>query len=260
MTNPPYEAREILRVLHRHMQLGTVRLDIPATFLGYKDVLDELHWTRNRDETWGKALERQGLDQLAIWARDEQHPAVTGLIIDRTTNQPGPGYFRLYGKRTDDRQWWLEQVGASLEYPWGRYVTASDPIAPPPSPQARDLAEPPDRVLTTTYRVLRDTELARRVKELHQCRCQLCSERIDLRDRDGYYAEGHHVQPLGQPHNGPDVMGNIMCVCPNCHAKLDFGAIPLEPALVRRAGHHVVEQAYIDYHNLVIYGGGAGED
>jgi hypothetical protein len=49
-------------------------------------------------------------------------------------------------------------------------------------------------------------------------------------------------------------MDNILCVCPNCHAKLDYGAIPLEGAALTTAAHHVVGQEYIDYHNRVIYG------
>jgi predicted restriction endonuclease len=62
------------------------------------------------------------------------------------------------------------------------------------------------------------------------------------------YAEAHHIKPLGAPHNGPDVRANILCVCPNDHVLLDYGAIKLY-------GNHLKEvgQEYIDYHNENIY-------
>ena len=31
----------------------------------------------------------------------------------------------------------------------------------------------------------------------------------------------------GIPHNGPDKLENMICVCPNCHVLLDFGVIRL---------------------------------
>jgi hypothetical protein len=117
---------------------------------------------------------------------------------------------------------------------------------------AADFAEPPDRVLATAYRILRDTELARRVKILHQFECQICGGTMDLPNGERY-AESHHVQPLGQPHNGPDVIGNILCLCPNHHAELDFGVRAILPPALRKADGHGLEQRYIDYHNSVIH-------
>jgi len=76
------------------------------------------------------------------------------------------------------------------------------------APQIHDL-EPPtaSRVLTTTSRIIRDTEISRRVKSLHGYKCQIltCEQFILLPD-GARYAEGHHIQPLGEPHNGPDIM------------------------------------------------------
>jgi hypothetical protein len=89
-----------------------------------------------------------------------------------------------------------------------------------PAGQAVDIAEPHDivRKTTTVSRVVRDTPLARRVKALHAYRCQLCASTVQLQG-DRLYAEGHHLRPLGSPHNGPDVAANILCVCPNCHTR-----------------------------------------
>lgn len=123
------------------------------------------------------------------------------------------------------------------------------PTTPPLTPTAGDLADAPgDRIETTTYRVLRDTELASRVKLLHEYRCQICSHTIELSD-GSRYAEAHHIQPLGEPHNGPDIIGNILCVCPNHHAELDYRVSSLNLSDFRSAPGHTVDAKYVDYHN-----------
>lgn len=110
----------------------------------------------------------------------------------------------------------------------------------------------PNRVPTTTYRILRDTELARQIKTLHEYRCQICGHTIQLAD-GSFYAEAHHVRPMGKPHNGPDTMGNIICVCPNHHAELDYGVIRLPATGRDDSSDHAIEKQYVDYHNQRIY-------
>jgi len=120
--------------------------------------------------------------------------------------------------------------------------------SPKSTPIAVDINEP-DRTeshLVTTYRVLRDTALARRIKADNDHKCQICDERI-LLGEDNPYAEAHHVRPLGSPHNGPDHPGNIVCVCPNCHVKLDYGAIEIDQMIFKN-----VLPEFIQYHNEVI--------
>ena len=121
------------------------------------------------------------------------------------------------------------------------------------APIAVDLEPPlPGRAATTVNRVLRDTDLARRVKLLHGYKCQICGHRIEL-PNGTLYAEAHHIQPLGKDHNGHDVIGNILCVCPNHHAELDFGARPLKTSELAIADGHKVERRYVDYHNKNVY-------
>jgi hypothetical protein len=127
---------------------------------------------------------------------------------------------------------------------------------PIPTPAAIDLTvPPPERVETTTYRILRDTPKALRVKQLHKYQCQVCGHTIELSDGTRY-AEAHHIQPLGNPHNGPDVAENILCLCPNHHAACDLGAIQLRLRKLRQVRSHVVHTRYIEYHNRVLYRGG----
>ena len=151
----------------------------------------------------------------------------------------------------------FNQVRQNLEpngYPeFERQLTGlRSPQTLPPTLEATDFAPPPNRVYAREYRILRDTELARRVKRLHRFECQLCGHTIELPNRRRY-AESHHIQPLGQPHNGPDVIENIICVCPNHHAELDYGVSRILLPTLRRSDGHAVDSKYIDYHNCTIY-------
>ena len=123
------------------------------------------------------------------------------------------------------------------------------------APQAHDLDAPPAaRVQATISRILRDTQLTNRVKALHNFECQICGHSIILAD-GSRYAEGHHIQPLGEPHNGPDVMENIICLCPNHHAACDLGAIRLDAAALRKTPGHAVAQRFIEYHDQIVCAG-----
>ncbi len=104
------------------------------------------------------------------------------------------------------------------------------------------------RRATVTDRILRDTAASARVKALHRYRCQICGATIRLPD-GSLYAEGHHIQPLGSPHDGPDIETNILCVCPNHHVELDYGCRRIDISALRRVRSHRVESLFVDYHN-----------
>jgi hypothetical protein len=124
------------------------------------------------------------------------------------------------------------------------------------TPPAEDISEPdlsggtliPKKSKLNTYRILRDSLLCRELKHLHEDRCQICG--IALVFAEGKtYSEAHHVIPLGAPHNGPDVSGNIIVVCPNHHAMLDYGAIRLSVNELRLHNKHELSNESIAYHN-----------
>lgn len=110
----------------------------------------------------------------------------------------------------------------------------------------------PTRVEFTTQRIVRDTVLARWVKIQHGMRCQLCRSTIKL-PNGRFYAEAHHLKPLGGIHKGPDIEENILCVCPTCHVKLDYGVIGLDLSHVALAKTHSVGHEFIRYHNDSVY-------
>ncbi len=129
-------------------------------------------------------------------------------------------------------------------------IEETKPLILQSTPIATDIKEPnqPERVKQEIYRILRDTVLAREVKEFNKYKCHICGEILRLNDEQSY-AESHHVKPLGSPHDGPDVRENILCVCPNHHVMLDYGAIKLDKQQLTS-----IAREYIDYHNNHIFG------
>ncbi len=91
-----------------------------------------------------------------------------------------------------------------------------------------DELKPLQRKLLLTQRIIRDSIIGKRLKELYRYECQICGETIELPDGKRY-AEVHHLRPVGAPHNGKDGASNILVVCPKHHAMLDFGAIAINP-------------------------------
>jgi putative restriction endonuclease len=110
------------------------------------------------------------------------------------------------------------------------------------------------RQTTITNRIVRDTELPRRIKELYDYRCQICG--FAVRTLSGPYAEAAHIRPLGTPHNGPDSIDNLLCLCPNHHVALDkYGySIANDGSLIGIEGKlsvnpkHTLDFDHIKYH------------
>lgn len=103
----------------------------------------------------------------------------------------------------------------------------------------------PPKIETRVYRTLRDTQLIRRLKIIHDDQCQMCGQRLELNESG--YSEGHHIQPLGK--GGPDVVGNILILCPNHHVLCDFLAIPISISELRIDPRHEIDPCFIDWHN-----------
>ena len=124
----------------------------------------------------------------------------------------------------------------------------------PNVPEAINASQEPaaaKRALTQSERVIRDTRLTLYVKYLYDYQCQICGESIELGNKR-FYAEAHHIKPLGKNHNGPDVIENILCVCPNHHAQLDFQAILIDKSNLRLLPGHEISDEYVEYHNRLV--------
>lgn len=126
------------------------------------------------------------------------------------------------------------------------------------SVRAVSTLEPPLRVEAIVTRVVRDTPRAVELKKLYAYKCQLCDERLEVRP-GVYYAEVHHIQPLGSPHDGPDVEANMLVLCPNHHAAFDLGAATFlseSSVQVGRQQFHLTRRHQlddsVDYNNCIV--------
>jgi putative restriction endonuclease len=155
----------------------------------------------------------------------------------------------------------LEPVQAAVEVP-----APARPYAQPNLfAQPATLAEPAPRYEATVSRLVRDTAITRQVKTLHGYRCQVCGER--LATPAGFYAEAAHIRPLGAPHHGPDVLSNVLCLCPNHHALFDFGSFGVADdysllglrGQLRILNTHQLDLGHLAYHRQHIYQPQAGE-
>jgi putative restriction endonuclease len=113
------------------------------------------------------------------------------------------------------------------------------------------------RVLTSVQRLVRNTLIANTIKKMYEYKCQICGLRIET--PSGYYSEGAHIKPLGANHNGADSKSNLLCLCPNHHVMLDYGAIYIDEDFYvferednRKIGRLNVQKSHlIDKQNLI---------
>ena len=120
-----------------------------------------------------------------------------------------------------------------------------------------------DRAATTVSRIKRDVGLSEDIKEIYGYKCQVCN--VYLKTPYGGIAIGAHIKGLGKPHNGPDVIENILCLCPNHHSLFDeygftineqFELIGLVEELPRNKDKilrvdkkHKINPEFLRYHN-----------
>lgn len=138
-----------------------------------------------------------------------------------------------------------EDATESLEHIWLSHLDQAGLKFEGRSSSITVRRDEPERARREVLRIVRDSAQSRTVKEENDYECQICGETLRLANGDRY-AEAHHVHPLGE--DGKDIPANIMCVCPNHHALLDYGAIPLDLEEIEGVGSE-----YIEYHNKHIF-------
>lgn len=72
----------------------------------------------------------------------------------------------------------------------------------------------------TIQRLVRNSQLANKIKELYENRCQLCGYKLRSAN-GGYKSEAHHIRPFNKVHRGDDTSKNLIVLCPNCHTQFD---------------------------------------
>lgn len=105
----------------------------------------------------------------------------------------------------------------------------------------------------------RDPRLVEKIKSLYQHQCQICGERLET--PFSHYSEAAHIQGVGMPHDGPDALSNLLCLCPNHHVQFDKLFLFIDEdwnvrqsrdgkfvkALIRSPSH-AIDEKRVEYH------------
>jgi hypothetical protein len=198
------------------------------------------------------------LEEYYDWA-----PAIT-RIWDALGYNGSPrvqGFLRVKPSRLET----LRGDGKSLEHAlFGKTrETQSEAAERSPSVFLHAPDKNPEQTTTEQDRLLRDQTVVTELKTLYDHTCQLCGYRLQ-RAEDAGYSEVHHIKPLGDPHNGPDIPENMLVLCPNHHADFDNGMLTIDPASytvdhiydesvsgsqLTLCDDHQVKTVFLDYHN-----------
>ena len=150
----------------------------------------------------------------------------------KTRYSPQQGYrydglYRVTEAWHDDEEGWL-----SWRFRF-EAIGEISPAAPVDTPRTEhaivDIGFPVRRIERQVYVQLRDPKNAQKVKDIYGHQCQICG--TQMHTPTGKYAEAAHIRGLGAPHDGPDTLGNLLCLCPTHHVLFDRGAISIQPDL-----------------------------
>ena len=112
----------------------------------------------------------------------------------------------------------------------------------------------PRRASFTVQRLIRDSKLGRQLKKLYEYKCQVCD--LQISTEAGFYAEAAHIKPVGAPHNGPDLIENLLCLCPNHHLMFDKGVFFIDGDMtlggikgsLKVHANHSISHEFLSYH------------
>lgn len=233
---------------------------------GYEDDLDYgnvIIYTGSggRDSNSGEQIEDQKLegDNLALAKSmlDGLDVRVIRGYNHKSPYSPKEGY--IYSGLYKVTDYWSEIGKAGLKV-WRYkleliYEEVENTISPLSITNDNDFIQQTERIQITSNRIKRDINLANKIKKLYDNRCQVCG--LALKTNIGTYSEAAHIKPLGQPHNGPDIASNILCLCPNHHKMFDYGGFSIDEdySLIGIEGtlmmhpNHKVDREFIKYHS-----------
>ena len=220
--------------IHGNAREGASSIVVSGGYVDDEDYGSKIVYTGHggRDPGSGRQVRDQSLDD----------PGNAGLVTSFLDNLPvrvikgasgGPyvyeGLFQVtdyWSKEgSDNFRVWQFQLEA---IPGGYSFKREDPLQWDETdvPQGESS---PVRKQAITQRLVRSTRVVEFVKDLYGDECQICN--VVLTHPGGRTSEGAHVRALGAPHNGNDVVANVICLCPNHHTLFDRGGVWIDENL-----------------------------
>ena len=88
----------------------------------------------------------------------------------------------------------------------------------------------------TIIAIVRNTTLAKLVKERSNYICQICGKK-PFETRNWFYAEVHHLKELA--YWGADISSNMLCLCADCHRKFHYWNEWVTEELFKKLNHNI---------------------
>ena len=119
-------------------------------------------------------------------------------------------------------------------------------IAGPPSPMKKIREAAPKTFFTcglnwteheskesVVRKIKRDQNIVKKIKEMHDWKCQACSFTF-MKEDGSYYVEAAHIKQLSKSHD--DSLENLLALCANCHKMLDLGSKKVKNDILKKCG------------------------
>jgi len=235
-------------------------------FGGYEDDIDELDYILytgqgGRDEKTGKQTSNQEFirGNKGLQLSYEYSLPVRVTRGHQIVNGPSQGY-RYDGLYYVTK---VERVRGKSGYFVCRFHLRSEDSIDTLESKLKESFKPsyksPDRKSYTVHKIKRKSSLGEKIKEIYEYKCQICN--VFLKTPIGAISIGAHIRGLGRPHNGPDTIENMLCLCPNHHDQFDSYSFYIDSSSYKVVGlddygnkvitvskkHHIGKE-FLDYH------------
>lgn len=127
MTHLDQDAKTML--LNLTESLDEVIVGQPETYPTAQRLHEEMHLSMEAMNPM-LSLYEQGLANLSIWLKENQLPALSGLVINRSTHRPSDLFFNLFGKSHRDIAWWHNEIATAMRTDWQPYLHLSKALNP----------------------------------------------------------------------------------------------------------------------------------
>lgn len=233
---------KLLKYLIERYQRGHIIPKDPQTHIPYSQALSDLKFPDDKP-TPGESLNHYAMAGLAKWLKENNLPAITGVIInklnqnknairqgDKKNNIPGTpskSYFTFHGREPFDFPWQQEQIKNGCNTDWDKELAArgihlnTDMDYPDDVPER--LKEGAKKtIIVNAYE--RSFSARNKCIKHHKCICFVC--KFNFEEAYGDLGKGfihvHHIIPIsdiGEEYE-VDPINHLRPVCPNCHAML----------------------------------------
>ncbi|MFE0580716.1 YDG/SRA domain-containing protein [Streptomyces sp. NPDC058874] len=265
------DRRALVRAgVHRQLMAGisgSEKFGAESVVLGGENFSDEDHGDVITYTGEGAATGDQQLTRGNAALATSASARTPVRVVRRITDPSGLQAYRYDGLYTVE-DYWSEQ-GTNGWRVWRFRLVRMAPAEQGVANLAQlDEAEGPGlvggmRSPLSVQRVVRSTAVANLVKQIHDFTCQVCGVRLQLRAGRAY-AEAAHIRSLGSPHGGADAIGNLLCLCPNCHVLMDAGMLVINDDLtvvsradsavlgvLRETPEHRIDRQALAYHRTL---------